>query len=236
MSTSSDSVLTRSWNVGNGFIGGSASLTHTFPGNGTYPVSLIITTAGGCTDTVQQAVILDQCDTPPACEASFTLSQDTSHTLTYHFQDQSRGMIHAWHWNFGDGSISADRNPSHTFNQTGPYLITLTVEGDSGCLAKDSLALSVTTLLAEKLLAQAVQLYPNPASETFTVDASFTRSISVEWKVWDIRGKLLRQSSQASSGSEFHVQVDLAKLPKGMYVFQLTSQEGILFQKRVVKL
>ena len=36
-------------------------------------------------------------------------------------------------WNFGDGSISKEQNPTHIFNHTGDYKVTLTVSSESGC-------------------------------------------------------------------------------------------------------
>ena len=33
----------------------------------------------------------------------------------------------SWHWDFGDGSASNERNPRHVYNKTGKYNVTLTV-------------------------------------------------------------------------------------------------------------
>jgi len=42
------------------------------------------------------------------------------------------GEIVNYTWNFGDGSISYERNPSHKYADNGVYLITLTVIDDDG--------------------------------------------------------------------------------------------------------
>lgn len=51
---------------------------------------------------------------------------------TIHCKDKSFGEIVAWHWSFGDGSISESQSPSHTYDSSGNYLVSLTVEGVSG--------------------------------------------------------------------------------------------------------
>lgn len=59
----------------------------------------------------------------------------TSTGLTVEFTDQSSdpdGTITSWHWDFGDGSASTERNPTHTFPTMGAYTVTLTVTDDKG--------------------------------------------------------------------------------------------------------
>ncbi|MFB8172762.1 collagenase [Kitasatospora purpeofusca] len=42
------------------------------------------------------------------------------------------GRITAWHWNFGDGSSSDERNPSHTYAAAGSYTVALTTTDSNG--------------------------------------------------------------------------------------------------------
>ena len=39
----------------------------------------------------------------------------------------SNSAITSWSWDFGDGSTSSDQNPSHTYNDSGRYTVSLTV-------------------------------------------------------------------------------------------------------------
>ena len=43
------------------------------------------------------------------------------------FRDTSVGDPDAWHWDFGDGSESTDRNPTHVYAEPGEYLIVFTI-------------------------------------------------------------------------------------------------------------
>lgn len=50
------------------------------------------------------------------------------------FSDQSvfaGGKVSNWYWDFGDGQISFEQNPSNTYQDTGTYTVCLTVTGQS---------------------------------------------------------------------------------------------------------
>ncbi len=47
--------------------------------------------------------------------------------LAVTFNDITSGQADGWSWNFGDGLLSEDRNPVHTYNSEGSYTVVLTV-------------------------------------------------------------------------------------------------------------
>jgi PKD repeat protein len=47
--------------------------------------------------------------------------------LSVSFKDKSSSTPHEWYWEFGDGIISTEKNPSHTYMETGQYTVRLTV-------------------------------------------------------------------------------------------------------------
>jgi PKD repeat protein len=52
--------------------------------------------------------------------------------LTVHFADTSSGIITRWLWSFGDGLTSTLPSLSHTYNLSGTFGVTLTVNGPGG--------------------------------------------------------------------------------------------------------
>ena len=52
--------------------------------------------------------------------------------LSVYFTDESTGTIDSWYWDFGDGETSTEQNPTHTYNSTGYFTVSLTVTGPGG--------------------------------------------------------------------------------------------------------
>lgn len=48
------------------------------------------------------------------------------------FRDRSYGELTVWHWDFGDGTSSTDRHPTHRYTTAGEFIVTLKVEGPQG--------------------------------------------------------------------------------------------------------
>lgn len=49
--------------------------------------------------------------------------------MAVQFSDQSTGPVTSWNWDFGDGTTSTLRHPSHTFAQPGTFTVSLVVTG-----------------------------------------------------------------------------------------------------------
>ncbi|MFF2548808.1 collagenase [Kitasatospora sp. NPDC058063] len=54
------------------------------------------------------------------------------------------GRITAWHWTFGDGTSSDERNPSHTYAAAGSYTVALTTTDDTGRISTTPATVTVT--------------------------------------------------------------------------------------------
>jgi len=142
-------IVTYNWNYGDGTPPSGTNLDHTHPyvNNGLTPVTrtitLTVTNEGGCTDTESHDVVIY-----PSVTAGFTPSVTAGcNELTVNFTDNSKANATIYNWNFGDGSSSAQKSPSHTFvNLTGAdvtFPVTLTVFTDYGCTAQASTNVTV---------------------------------------------------------------------------------------------
>jgi PKD repeat protein len=71
--------------------------------------------------------------TPGIPEARFGVSPRIGPVpLTVQFTDQSTGVPESWNWTFGDGAVSTDRDPRHTYMETGTFSVSLQVENSYG--------------------------------------------------------------------------------------------------------
>ena len=59
------------------------------------------------------------------------------------FSDTSAGGPNLWTWDFGDGTVSTEQNPTHAYTATGTFTVHLTVSNPSGP-SSTSLVLTVT--------------------------------------------------------------------------------------------
>lgn len=125
------------WNFGDNTTSNSASPTHTYNQEGTYNVTLTVTTNNGCTGTATKIVIVH-----PNPTVDFAISDSTSCSpLCVNFYDLTSitggSTIAQWSWNFGNGNSSASQNPSNCFTAEGispmQYSITLTSTSSYGC-------------------------------------------------------------------------------------------------------
>ncbi|MPM28607.1 hypothetical protein SDC9_75133 [bioreactor metagenome] len=106
-----------------------------------YDVSLIVTTAQGCDDTVTYANYIQVYDQPVANIVA-TPQQTTIADPVITFSSSSNG-VSDWFWAFGDGNTSLDPpSVSHMYSSDGTFNVMLIVSSDYGC--KDTAYIDVT--------------------------------------------------------------------------------------------
>ena len=135
-STASDgsSIVKYEWDFdGDGVIDAEGQKTsYTYTKKGVYTVTLKVTDSLG--ETSQDTCIITVLNRGPS--ASFTYSPtNPSIEDTISFYDTSTdpdGTIVSWFWEFGDGSNSTERNPTHQYTDKGQYIVKLTVTDNDG--------------------------------------------------------------------------------------------------------
>jgi len=71
----------------------------------------------------------------PACTPDFTATPVGGlGPLTVEFTDISTGLVGWWEWNFGDGTLSIEQNPAHTYDTNGAFTVTLSIQDYSGTI------------------------------------------------------------------------------------------------------
>jgi serine protease len=92
---------------------------------------------------------------PSAPEASFAYEADgLTATFTDSSTDSNDDMV-SWDWSFGDGTLSTDQNPVHTFAETGDYDVTLTVTDSEGLNSSKTMTVSVSSTSIEATVKRA---------------------------------------------------------------------------------
>lgn len=123
------------WHFGDGTTATGKNPPHTYTQPGTYTVTLVYTTAGGCTDSVSATGAI-RVGTKPIVNFDASPRVSCANQLIL-FKDLSTGgKADKWLWHFGDGNTSPEQNPAQSYLDTGRFNIKLVV-WSNGC--KDSL-------------------------------------------------------------------------------------------------
>lgn len=117
------------WDFGDGEGSDLQNPSHTFTSAGKFTVTLTVYNHGG-SDSYSTTVWVRAPRAPVAyfmTDRTFGIAP-----LTVHFTDRSANNPVSWSWDFGDGEISSDKNPTHTYITKGTYVAKLTVENAGG--------------------------------------------------------------------------------------------------------
>jgi hypothetical protein len=127
------------------------------------------------------------------------------------FTDLSCFRPEVWHWDFGDGEISSEQHPIHTYPSPGLYYACLTVSNeyssDSSCQWIDVMSVSVDDLPDEELF----KVYPNPFTDYIEIsppDGYHTLTV----RITDIHGRII-----ASPDLACPCRLKLGDIPAGVY-------------------
>lgn len=184
------------------------------PGN--YTIELVATDPSGNQSYCTQSV-----NVLPA--PVINLGADTSLIVgdTIHLD---AGSFVSYVWSTGDSSQVLQ------YVAASNQLLWVTVEGQNGCQATDSILIS-TILNTQELNADLqLNVYPNPVTDriNFISDTPITQ---VNLSLYDINGKLVRQQYLEEVQQKIEVPFQIADLTSGIYMFKIqTSQSTHLFK------
>lgn len=124
------------WDFGDGSMSVSQNPAHIYNIPGSYSVKLIVTNSMGCNDTLIRFNYIKV----PGSIANFSASatQSCANSIIQ-FADSSVNAA-TWTWNFGDGNTSAQQSPSHIYQYSGTYSVSLIVNDSFGCTSNFTLA------------------------------------------------------------------------------------------------
>tara|TARA_R110002072_G_scaffold291008_1_gene458897 strand:- start:10802 stop:14554 length:3753 start_codon:yes stop_codon:yes gene_type:complete len=138
---SSGSVTGWDWDFGDADTSIVSNPTHTYTGPGNYNTTLIVYSTNGCSDTIQQSVVVNPV---PIADFSPTAACENIPVNLTDLSFISGGLINSWMYDFGGGATSTDQHPTYTFIGSGLQQVTLTVTSDLGCVDDTTINFSIT--------------------------------------------------------------------------------------------
>lgn len=142
--TSEGSIVSWSWNFGNGSQTSDQNPTHTYNNNGVYNVTLTVETDRGCVNSITKQMPRYALPVAAFSAAEVCFGQITQFANT---SSVASGQIASSSWQFGDGQGSTNFSPAYSYDADGFYTVTLIVVTDNNC---------------SDTVSQNYQVYPQP--------------------------------------------------------------------------
>lgn len=162
--------------------------------------------------------------------AYYRIDRNQEDTLDFHFQDLSFYEPDSWAWTFGDGGMSTDRHPDHTYSSPGIYEVCLTVSNDLGS-DTDCRILELGPVAVDDLQALTFTTFPNPVQDVLVFDLGDYYPLNGQFRLYNAAGQAV--FSQQVLYSQARMQ--LAPLPAGIYFYEFWDGGVKLGQGKVVK-
>lgn len=167
----------------------------------------------------------------PKPSAAFTSTDNlfTGNLIT--FTDQSTGAT-SWLWNFGDGSTSSSKNPTHQYPNAQNYSVSLTVTAANGCRDIISKPFDVITGL-ERSPAESVGVFPNPVSNYLTIQLP-EKFRNARLVVINVQGQQVVHVD-LELDSEGKQNLFVGSLANGMYLVRVNSENRTFTCRVIIK-
>ncbi|MFT4603202.1 MAG: hypothetical protein ACI857_003390, partial [Arenicella sp.] len=205
--------------------------TFAYTATGFYDITLIATGVGG-TDTEIQTIFVN-IDTVP--EAIFNPSANPV-DLSSPIVSFVNTSLHAngYLWDFGDGNISTDAQPWHTYTALGAFTVELVAVNGNCPNDTTNMIMNVIDDLGMLNGMSGVEVYPNPATEDLIIELSDTWSKNVTIELLDARGRIIYKDDYNNTSK---IQLNLIDLNvhDGVYFLRLSDDEKVGSQKIMVK-
>jgi len=171
------------WTFGDGGTSTLQNPSHTYNSIGTYTISLTTTNTIGSDTITRNSYIMAYALAP---QSDFTATPLLGNApLNVTFTDTSTRFPTSWSWTFGDGGTSTLQNPTHIYNSTGTYNVSLTATNTIGSDTITRNSYIMAYALAPQSDFTATPLLGNaPLNVTFT-DTSTRSPTSWSWTFGD---------------------------------------------------
>lgn len=185
---------------------------------------------GSAWDSMEVSIVVIPVNDAPTAEFSVEVdgSQINLTDASNDDLDLTSGGIVKWEWDFGDGNISEDRNPTHTYSEIGDYSVTLKVTDNGGLsnIVAQSVPINVSNEDLEGIPTEFSidQNYPNPFNPSTVINYSVPEASKVSIVIYDMLGQKVADlvNSEQSVG-KYSVTFDASGLSSGVYIYQLRA-------------
>ncbi len=162
-------------------------------------------------------------------EADFSYAIGAGNTVT--FTNKSVNGT-GYNWSFGDGQTSTSANPSHTYNDTGTYIVRL-ITSKGGCA--DTVYSNVyigTASIGQSVEKTGLIISPNPVNNELHISSRLFLAGHYSIVVTNVHGQAVRK---LISSHQEQQNLDVSGLVNGIYFLTVSSGGETVYSGRFVK-
>lgn len=132
-------------------------------------------------------------------------------------------------WNFGDGTSSSELNPTHQFDSSKIYTVTLEISNPCST-NKISLPVDLSPVGISDVEKYSISIHPNPTNGAFEIRSDYPiKQIEVE----NSEGQ--RLISETYINDNLELSMNIAHLPKGIYFVKVKNTFGFQISKIILQ-
>jgi len=201
----------------------------TYETAGTYEVTLMVTNDFGENTFSQEPYIIVE-DLPTA---NFE-SNEGADIGVIDFDNTSTGA-NSYEWDFGDGEMSTEENPSHQYAEGGMYTVILTATNDCGSVTTELIVDVMITGVEDFENIDIFNLYPNPNNGLFVLILEGRGAESLTFSLLNVLGQEMHSEQLDYTGGSWNKSFDFTNLAAGTYIVQLRSEGKVMYKKVVIE-
>ena len=257
-SGSQNPIISWFWDFGDGTTSTEQNPTHTYAQAGTYVVCLTINDDNECSDIYCHSITVHDPPPPPVCHASFTFHQEPAGTFSFTNTSGGTTSQTTYLWEFGDGETSTEENPVHIYSQVGNYTVCLFITDTAiGCNSHSchvihvyhagvtNEALGSENSIAvkskpnndapDKIINNEVLAYPNPMSNSLTIQFELIGENQISIEMYDILGNTKNKSTKIGTHGLNKEIINGENLSSGIYLLKLSVGEEVFMKKITIQ-
>jgi PKD repeat protein len=234
------SVYTTSyaWNFGDSTaIDTNFSPTHTFKKAGNYTIKLLAKSSTGTDSTTMPLTVY------ALPGSAFTLTGVNGPTATVQntTPSSSGGNFYTWNWGDGNTNFKSTRTVTHTFKDTGLYVVELnTINNITQCSDTFKSAIHVASLTGIAGMYQnkyMLEAYPNPFANVLNFSLTLDKPAILEVAIYNLSGQKLMtlKNGSFSSGLNAFKLESISSLAAGVYFIGVSAEGQMPSMMKIIK-
>ncbi|MFK8006955.1 MAG: PKD domain-containing protein [Saprospiraceae bacterium] len=202
--------------------------TVTYNSAGTFDVNLEVINPAG-TSSIEQTSYITVDENPVA---DFTATVNMNGNVDF---NNNSNFGDSFEWLFGDGNMSLENSPNHTYDTSGLYVIQLVVTNGCGTDTLTQEILIDITGIEDVTFLGKFDLYPNPNNGDFTLHLEGQPMDELEVSLYNILGQqIFREQIDFTSG-QLIKDYKLSHLAAATYILHIRSDNQMIHRKVVKK-